>query len=222
MATLGIAVIGQAPRDDIAAIFAAALPPDTRIVVRGCLDGLSDTQVDALPPRDGDDTLYTRLRSARDVKISKATVIERAPAILDVLRRDGAGVLLFACTGAFPPMRGDEGVVFPSRILAGLAAGLLPKGRLGLVVPAPEQIAKLKRKWERPGVEIAAEALIPSASPTEAEEAARRLAAHDPDLVAMDCMSYTPETPATMRSVVRVPMLLAVSVTARVLQEMLA
>jgi protein AroM len=222
MATLGIAVIGQAPRDDIAAIFAAALPPDTRIVVRGCLDGLSDTEVDALPPRDGDDTLYTRLRGARDVKISKATVIERAPAILDVLRRDGAGVLLFACTGAFPPMRGDEGVVFPSRILAGLAAGLLPKGRLGLVVPAPEQIAKLKRKWERPGVEIAAEALIPSASPTEAEDAARRLAAHHPDLVAMDCMSYTPETRATMRGVVTVPTLLAVSVTARVLQELLA
>jgi protein AroM len=39
---------------------------------------------------------------------------------------------------------------------------------------------------ERPGVEIAAEALIPSASPAEAEMAARRLAAHDPDLVAMD------------------------------------
>jgi protein AroM len=79
MTTLGIAVIGQAPRDDIATIFAAALPPDTRIVLRGCLDGLSDTEVDALPPRHGDDTLYTRLRGERDVKISKAAVIERAP-----------------------------------------------------------------------------------------------------------------------------------------------
>ena len=117
MATLGIAVIGQAPRDDIAAIFAAALPPDTRIVVRGCLDGLRDAEVDALPPRDGDDTLYTRLRGTRDVKISKAAVIERAPVTLDALRRDGADALLFACTGAFPPMRGDARVVFPSRIL---------------------------------------------------------------------------------------------------------
>ena len=163
MATLGIAVIGQAPRDDIAAIFAAALPPDTRIVVRGCLDGLRDAEVDALPPRDGDDTLYTRLRGTRDVKISKAAVIERAPVTLDALRRDGADALLFACTGAFPPMRGDAGVVFPSRILAGLAAALLPTGRLGLLVPAPEQIGKLSKKWQRPGIEIAAEALLPSA-----------------------------------------------------------
>ncbi|MFL5324115.1 MAG: AroM family protein, partial [Microvirga sp.] len=107
MTTLGIAVIGQAPRDDIAAIFATALPQGTRIVLRGCLDGLSDAEVDALPPRDGDDTLYTRLRGERDVKISKAAVIERAPAVLEALRRDRADALLFACTGAFPPMPGD-------------------------------------------------------------------------------------------------------------------
>ncbi|HZY21057.1 MAG: AroM family protein [Microvirga sp.] len=222
MATLGIAVIGQAPRDDIAAIFAAALPPDTRIVVRGCLDGLRDAEVDALPPRDGDDTLYTRLRGTRDVKISKAAVIERAPVTLDALRRDGADALLFACTGAFPPMRGDAGVVFPSRILAGLAAALLPTGRLGLLVPAPEQIGKLSKKWQRPGIEIAAEALLPSASTDEAEAAAARLAAHRPDLIAMDCMSYTPETRAALRRVVDAPALLAVSTTARLLQELLA
>ena len=90
-------------------------------------------------------------------------MIERAPVTLDALRRDGADALLFACTGAFPPMRGDAGVVFPSRILAGLAAALLPTGRLGLLVPAPEQIGKLSKKWQRPGIEIAAEALLPSA-----------------------------------------------------------
>ena len=183
----------------------------------------ADAEVDALPPRDGDDTLYTRLRGTRDVKISKAAVIERAPMTLDALRRDGADALLFACTGAFPPMRGDAGVVFPSRILAGLAAALLPTGRLGLLVPAPEQIGKLSKKWQRPGIEIAAEALLPSAlRRAEAEAAAARLAAHRPDLIAMDCMSYTPETRAALRRVVAAPALLAVSATARVLQELLA
>ena len=222
MARLGIAVIGQAPRADIAALFAAALPHGTAIVLRGCLDGLSDPEVDGLPPQSGADTLYTRLRGERDVKISKAGVIERAPETLDRLRADGADALLFACTGAFPPMPGDAGVVFPSRILAGLAAALLPRGRLGLLVPAPEQIAKLSKKWQRPGIEIAAEALLPSAPAEEAEAAARRLAAHRPDLIAMDCMSYTPETRAALRRVVAAPALLAVSTAARVLQELLA
>src|SRR5918994_440919 len=222
MAALGIAVIGQAPRDDIAAVFASALATNTRIMVRGCLDGLSNADVDGLPPRNGDDTLYTRLRGERDVKISKAAVIERAPETLDALRRDGADALLFACTGAFPPMRGDVGVVFPSRVLAALAAGLLATGRLALLVPVPEQIRKLAGKWERPGIEIAAEALLPSASADDAEAAAARLAIHRPHLVAMDCMSYTPETRAILRRVIAAPTLLAVSATARVLQEIMA
>jgi protein AroM len=222
MAKLGIAVIGQAPRADIAALFAAALPRGTGIVLRGCLDGLEDAEVDALPPQSGADTLYTRLRGERDVKISKAAVVERAPATLERLRADGADALLFACTGAFPPMPGDAGVVFPSRILAGLSAGLLPQGRLGLLVPAPEQIEKLSQKWRRDGIEVVAEALLPSAGEAEAEAAARRLADGRPDLVAMDCMSYTPAARAAVRRAARVPTLLAVTATAAVLRELLS
>jgi protein AroM len=221
MARLGIAIIGQAPRKDIAALFAQILPPGTDIVVRGCLDGLSNPEVDRLRPQGGSDTLYTRLRGERDAKISKAAVIERAPATLDRLRADAADAIVFACTGAFPPMRGDQGVVFPSRILAALAAGLLPQGRLGLIVPAPEQIENLSEKWRRRGVEVIAQALLPSADDTEAEAAARQLAGQSPTLVAMDCMSYRPETKALVRRVVQAPTLLAVTATARVLQELM-
>lgn len=221
MARLGVAIIGQAPRADIADLFRAALPAGTAIVLRGCLDGLSDEEVDALRPRDGADTLYTRLRGERDVKISKAAVIACAPDTLARLRADGVDALLFACTGEFPPMPGDTGVVFPSRVLAGLAAGLLPAGRLGLLVPAPEQIEKLAAKWRRPGIEVVAEALLPSAGVAEAALAGRRLAAGRPDLVAMDCMSYTPETKAAVRAELGVPTVLAVTATARVLQELM-
>ncbi len=219
--TLGIAVIGQAPRPDIAALFAAQAPDGTRVVMRGCLDGLSDTEIDALPPTDGADTLYTRLPSGRDAKISKRAVIARAPGTLAKLRADGADALVFNCTGAFPAMPGDAGVLFPSRVLAGLAAGLLPQGRLALLVPLPEQAAKLKDKWERPGVEIVAEALVPSGDDAVAEAAALRLKEQRPDLVAMDCMSYTPQTKAVVKRVLGVPTLLAITATGRVLRELL-
>jgi protein AroM len=148
-------------------------------------------------------------------------VIARAPETLARLRADGAGALLFACTGEFPPMAGDAGVVFPSRVLAGLAAGLLPAGRLGLLVPAPEQIEKLAAKWRRPGVEVVAEALLPSADEAATAAAGRRLAACRPDLVAMDCMSYTPAAKAAVRAELGVPTVLAVTATARVLQELM-
>jgi protein AroM len=219
--TLGIVTIGQAPRDDIADLFAAHAPAGTKVVLRGALDGLSDAEVDRLQPENGGDTLYTRLRGGRDVKISKKAVIARSPAALDKLRGDGCDVLVYACTGEFPPMPGDENVLFPSRVLNGLATGLLPRGRLGLLIPLAEQGEKLASKWARPGLEVVAEALAPSAGQGEAAAAAERLAAKRPDLVAMDCMSYTPTTKEWIKGPLGVPALLAITATGRVLREML-
>jgi protein AroM len=219
--TLGIITVGQAPRDDIAALFAAHAPAGTTVVLRGALDGLSDAEVDTLKPQNGADALYTRLRGRRDVRISKQAVIARSPQTLAKLRDDGCDVLVYACTGDFPPMPGDEGVLFPSRVLNGWATGLLPRGRLGLLIPLAEQAEKLGSKWARPELEIVAEALAPSAGADEAAAAAHRLAAHKPDLVVMDCMSYTPATKAWVKGPLGVPALLAITATGRVLREML-
>jgi len=50
---------------------------------------------------------------------------------------------------------------------------------------------------------------------------ARRLAATRPDLVALDCMSYSPATKAAVKAVLNVPTLLAITATGRVLRELL-
>lgn len=222
MATLlGVATIGQGPREDIRGLFAAAAPRGTRVILRGCLDGLSEAEVCTCAPIDGDDTLYTRLKGERDTKISKAAVIERASATLAALRRDGATVLVFACTGEFPPLAGDAGVVFPSRVLNALAAALLPAGRLGLLIPLPEQTRKLTAKWARPGLEVMSEPLVPSASECQIAAAAERLAAHRPDLVAMDCMGYGPAAKTIVKEVCRVPTLLAITAAGRVVRELI-
>jgi protein AroM len=222
MATLlGVATIGQGPREDIRELFAAAAPRGTRVILRGCLDGLSEAEVGACAPTDGDDTLYTRLKGQRDTKISKRAVIERASATLAALRRDGATVLVFACTGEFPPLAGDAGVVFPSRVLNALAAALLPAGRLGLLIPLPEQTRKLTAKWVRPGLEVMSEPLVPSASENQIAMAAERLAAQQPDLVAMDCMGYGPAAKTIVKEVCRVPTLLAITAAGRVVRELI-
>lgn len=68
---------------------------------------------------------------------------------------------------------------------------------------------------------MVAEALRPSADASETRAGARRLKASSPDLVAMDCMSYTPETKAAVRAVLGVPTLLAITATGRVMREFL-
>ena len=219
--TLGVAVIGQAPRDDIKARYAAEAPPGTRVVLRGCFDGLSDAEIDARGPLKASDALYTKLPSGREVTISKRAVADRAAETLAALRRDGADAIVFNCTGNFPPIAGDQGVLFPSRVLNALAAALLPRGRVGLLIPIPEQAEVLTKERGRAGVEVVVEVLTPSAGPAAAAEAARRLRARRPDLVAMDCMSFTPETKEIVREIVGVPTLLAITATGRVLRELL-
>ena len=221
VSTLGVATIGQAPREDIRALFAAEVPAGTRVVLRGCLDGLSEAEIAVRAPIDGDDTLYTRLKGERDIKVSKQAVAARAGETIAALRRDGATVIVFACTGEFPPFPGDAGVVFPSRVLSGIAGALLMQGRLGILIPLPEQARKLTAKWARSGLEVFAEPLIQSAPEVETAAAAERLAAHRPDLVAMDCMGYAPATKAIVKQVCRVPMLLAITAAGRVVREML-
>ena len=218
---LGIATIGQAPRDDLAALFQAEAPPGTRVVLRGCLDGLTAAEIVKLAPTHGGETLYSRLGDGREVTISKVAVIQRASQTVARLRQDGADAVVFACTGAFPDGMLDGPVIFPSRLLHGLAQALLPKGRLGLLIPLAEQADQLCAKWARAGVEVVAEPLLPSGDAGQAEAAARRLKAHAPDLVAMDCMSYTPATKQAVRQILGVPTLLAVTTIGRILREVL-
>lgn len=220
MTALGLALIGQAPRADLADTFRRFLPPDARLFMRGCLDGLARERIAA--PQDEGDALYTRLPDGSDARISKAAVVARAAETLAALRRDGARILVFNCTGAFPAIDGDAGVLFPSRLLAGLAAGLAPNGRIGLLVPLEEQRGRLDAKWARPGVEVSSVTLAPSADAGAAEAAARRLAPFRPDLAVLDCMSYQPETRAAVRDVLGVPTLLAVTAVGAVLRELTA
>jgi protein AroM len=106
-------------------------------------------------------------------------------------------------------------------VLNAFAGALLPAGRLGILIPLPEQARKLTAKWARPGIEVFSEPLIPSASEREIAAATERLAAHRPDLVAMDCMGYGPAAKAIVKQVCRVPTLLAITAAGRVVREML-
>ena len=91
----------------------------------------------------------------------------------------------------------------------------------GLKPRLESYVRVVEKKLARPGVEVVAEALAPRATEQEAAAAAERLAAHKPDLVAMDCMSYTPTTKAWVKGPLGVPALLAITATGRVLREML-
>lgn len=221
MKRLGMLVIGQAPRDDVAAQMQALVGPDVAITLRGALDGLSRADIATIPPTDGDDTLFTKLPSGEGVTISKHVVEARARTKLAAMRAEGFTVTMLCCTGEFPALDGIGPIVLPSAVLAGLVAGLLPKGRLGLVLPLPEQANQLAAKWSRPGVEVLPVPLLPTGDDAATDAAGTQLAALAPDLVVMDCMSYTQATKDRLRTFCPAPAVLGLTATARVIRELL-
>jgi protein AroM len=220
-ATLGVVVIGQAPRPEIEAELRLVLGEALPIALVGALDGLSRAEIDRLTPRDPDDTLFTKLPNGDGVVISKAAVARHAQAQLDRFADAGTDVTLMCCTGAFAGLTARGPVVFPSAVLTGLAAALLPRGRLGIFTPLPEQAEQVRRKWVDQPWQVVVEPLLPIHTPREIAAAAERLAAQRPDLVILDCMSYTTAMKHTVRAITGARTLLGLSCAARAVQELL-
>lgn len=216
MTPLPVFVIGQAPRPDLAAEIAAAAP-SLPIAMRGALDGLTRAEIAAIPPRDGADTLFTMLPSGEGVSISKAAVTKRMRALLE----ETSGPVLLACTGAFKGLPERPGLVQPSAVLNGLAEALLPRGRLGLFVPLPEQAASLGTSRARDGLTLSVIALRPHSDDATRAAAMAEMAAQQPDLVLLDCISYTRRDKAAAVTMLSCPVLLSVAVAARAAASLL-
>jgi protein AroM len=216
MSTLRVFLIGQAPRPDLEAEIAAAAP-GLRVVLEGALDGLSRAEISGLAPRDGADTLFTLLPSGEAVAISKAAVTERLRAHL----ASSSGPALLACTGAFAGLPARTDLVQPSAVLNGLADALLPNGRLGLAVPIAAQIPTLTAQRTRPGRDVHAVELRPGSDAPARRAAALALAGWRPDLVVLDCISYTRADKAAFAEVLACPVLLSVAVAARAAASLL-
>ncbi|MGK7868021.1 AroM family protein [Falsiroseomonas sp. E2-1-a20] len=216
MAALPVFIIGQAPRHDLVDEIAAAVP-GLQVALRGALDGLSRAEVADCAPRDGADTLFTVLPSGEGVTISKLAVTQRLRGLLEAV----PGGALLACTGAFKGLPERPSLVQPSAVLNGLAHALLPRGRLGLFVPLAEQAEALRAEREREGLSVAVVALRPHGDDAAREAAMRLMAAEAPDLVLLDCISYTRRDKAAAVAVLSCPVLLSVAVAARAAASLL-
>jgi protein AroM len=213
---LDVFVIGQAPRPDLEAEIEAAVP-GLPIRVHGALDGLARHEIDALAPRSGADTLFTVLPSGETVTISKAAVTERLRTRLAATQ----GPVLLACTGHFEGLPQRPGLVQPSAVLDALGAALLPRGHLGLFLPLPEQEEAVSHARMRDGLRVTTVALRPHSDDAARRAAALHMAEAQPDLVLLDCMSYTRRDKAVVGAVLACPVLLSVAVAARAAASLL-
>ncbi|WP_316214192.1 AroM family protein [Bradyrhizobium sp. SZCCHNR2032] len=219
---MGVVVIGQSPRPSVQAEIAAVLSPGIAIELRGALDGMSREEIDAIPPVDGADSLFTLLPNGDNVRISKKAVEGRANAQLARFKQEGIDVTMLACTGKFPNLAPDGLVILPSAVLHRMVEAVLPKGRLGVFSPLPEQTALIAGKWQREGVKVVGVTLQPGSDDAAVDAAAQEMSSRQPDLVVLDCMSYSSANKARVRQHYPGPVILSIAVAARVIEELIS
>ncbi len=219
MFKLGDLVVGQSPRPEVELEF-DRLVPDTKIVQRGCLDGLTRDEISELAPKHNEQSLFTRLPSGEGVSLSKRAVTLLGSKQLDILEGSGVNIVVVLCTGEFSQWS-DREALMPSRILQHFVQGLKPAGHLGILSPLEQQIPATRERWAAAGHHLSIFALSPNASTAEAEAIARKFAENPPDLLVFDCVSYTRSIKKVVCDSVRRPGVLAITAIARFAAELL-
>ncbi|QUL98258.1 MAG: AroM family protein [Candidatus Fermentithermobacillus carboniphilus] len=219
---IGTVTIGQSPRVDLIPEMKAILGPDVEIIEGGALDGLSLEEVKRYYPGPDDYVLVTRMADGTEVKIAKRHIIGRMQAQIDRLVREGAEVIALVCTGEFPPFKCDRLIVEPQKVLYGVTRALALELKLGVVIPDQSQVPAAYRKWSGAAREVRVEAASPYSSGDDIVRASKALREWGAQVVVMDCIGYTLGNKAVVKEIVGGPVILARSVVARVLSELVS
>lgn len=227
MCKIGMITIGQSPREDIVPVMQNHFTQEVEILQRGALDDFDLSMVAELRPKAGQSTLVTRMRDGTEVKVTHEKILPLMQKGLDVLVEEGVELIVLLCTGGFPELRAERMILHPGRLLHGLVTVLANGGRLGIVMPSASQVRLAEeRGGERwGGLDVVLTSASPYAEPeiraTEWKRAAEELKEREVDLVYLGCMGMDEEMKGIVQRVTRKPVILASSMFARVIDELI-
>jgi protein AroM len=221
MRNLGVVTIGQAPRVDLVLEIKPILGEDVEVVERGALDGLSLKEVEAFYPGKDDEVLVTRMVDGTSVKVAEKYVYPRLKEQIERLEKEEIKVILVACTGEFPALDSSSLIVYPQKVLYHVVVSLAQGLKLGVLIPDELQVVSAKKRWSAAAREVVVEAASPYAGIEKVESATDSLLMSGVDIVVMDCMGYTVGMKDLVSKRVRKPVILARSISAKVVSELL-
>lgn len=219
---IGILTIGQAPRVDMTPDMVPFFPKTVEVIEMGALDGLSESELESLQPQGNEDRLITRLANGGSVVVSEKLILGKLKEKIEELERLGASTIILACTGVFPEFQSNIPILFPDKVLFHVVKGILPNGRLGVILPLEEQRDQIKQKWENQGFHMEYAVASPyHHDHISFQKAAEELGTKGVDCIIMDCMGYTQEMKQKVRQMSGEPVVLSRSIVARVAGELL-
>lgn len=222
MRKLGLVTIGQTPREDIVGDLIPIFGPEVELLQAGALDPYTREDIEGFLPNENELLLITRLRDGSSVFFPERYILPGLQECIHRLERQGAEMILFLCTEAFPEFESSVPLIFPCDILNGAVPALCPRSRAAVLVPKEEQIPQAYRKWKGMIQHLEAMAASPFGAPEELEAAARACADLDVDLIVLDCIGYTSAMKEKVHELSGKPVVLSRTLAARLVMELLS
>ena len=220
---IGMITVGQSPRDDIAPAMSRIIGPGIDIIQKGALDGLSDTEIKGFSPGPADDRLCTRLTDGRQVVVVKEKILSLVQARIDELNQAPVDLIVLLCTGHFPRFESRCLIVEAQKIVdKSLEALVDSRYTLGIVVPLVEQVDQARQSLSHLTPKIHVAVASPYGPLEAVQKAATNLYQNQVDIVAMHCMGFSSDHRQVMCEITQKPVLVANSIVARTLAELLA
>jgi protein AroM len=221
MKKIGTVTIGQAPRIDVIPDIAPILGNDVEIVESGALDGLSLDEIRQFAPQKGDYVLVTRLADGTSVQVAEQYITPRIIEKINAHFNNGIPLVLLLCTGEFPEFGGGGLLVRPQQILFSAASAIGSGLKLGVLIPAPDQVEHTAARWSKLGGEVK---VIPASPYVDGMESAKRAAAELRDwgaeLSILDCIGYTRAMQEVVREISGKPVILGRGIAAHIVKEL--
>ena len=220
---LGTVTIGQAPRVDVIPEIVGILGKDIIIRESGALDELTREEIACLAPKKGDYVLVTRLKDGSSVQVAERHITPRIVKKIEEHFARGIEVVLLLCTGEFPNFEEKGLLLRPQKILFNAVAAIGEEQRIGILTPSADQKEHAEERWKKVSAHVRVVPASPYVDPLNAvRRAAEQLQSWEAQLSVMDCIGYTREMQTLVRDITGKPVVLARSIAARTVHELLS
>jgi protein AroM len=197
-----------------------ALGADLAIIEAGALDHCSPEQIQDLAPDCPANSVVSRLRDGSEVTLDRKKLV---PLIQDCITRlDGeVAAHLLLCTGAYPRFDAQRPVLDADQLLLACISAIQRRGRLGVMVPHPDQIASARERWRILDPEVLVQAASPYAQHLQLLGAAALFKRERVDLILMNCFGYSQEMKDTVTTMAGAAAILPSSLLIRIAAEII-
>lgn len=218
---VGMVTIGQSPRVDVITEIKELIFGEIEIVEKGALDGLTLKEVERFEPKEDDEILVTRMRDGTEVTIGQSFILPRLQEKIAELGKEDVTLITLLCAGEFLHLQSEKPLIIPEKLISGVLSSISIKGRLGVMVPLQRQVnTAIVEAFQGLGFRTIGVAASPYKDGEAIVEAAERLKG-EVELTVMSCFGYNLEMKRTVREITGRPVILARSLLAWTLGELI-